>query len=201
MIDSFYAIKNGKINKVIELINIGADLSKRDLDGLTLLHVASEIGNNEIARLLIDAGADINDKDDFGNTPLHYASIYGRTDIVNMLIDAGADVNEKIKHDLYTPLHYAVKRRREKIVKLLIDAGADIDAKDNWECTPIHYVSRGAEEIAKLLIDAGADLYAHNDECQMPIALAFNDCNVELMRFIVDKMEKNIKNRKGNKNG
>ncbi|KAF8416402.1 hypothetical protein EV426DRAFT_569866, partial [Tirmania nivea] len=59
--------------------------------GNTPLHVASEYGHQEIARLLIDRGADFAAANRFSNTPLHLASANGHQEIARLLIDRGAD--------------------------------------------------------------------------------------------------------------
>ena len=51
------------------MIDAGADLSLKNNDGATPLHVAAFFCRVEIAQLLIDAKADKNAKNNFGATP------------------------------------------------------------------------------------------------------------------------------------
>lgn len=88
------------------LIEAGADLSARGLDGGTPLHQAAWFGQPDNARLLIDAGAplDVFD-DDHKSSPLHWAVHGSRFSghaafrqasyvaLVEMLIDAGSSLH------------------------------------------------------------------------------------------------------------
>ena len=71
----------------------GADANRPNSHNLTPLHLASEKGHNEIARLLFDHGADANHPDSGGRTPLHLASERGHDEIIRILFDHGADAN------------------------------------------------------------------------------------------------------------
>ncbi len=62
-------------------------------DGKTPLHLASEQGQVDLARMLIECGADPMAKTYDEKTPLHLASEWGRVDIARILIERGAKVN------------------------------------------------------------------------------------------------------------
>jgi len=72
------------------------------LKGATLLHVAAEFGQAEIARWLLDTGADVNapaliDSDGLGGqTPIFHAATQNGNlgiDVVRLLLSRGADLN------------------------------------------------------------------------------------------------------------
>ena len=56
------------------LIENGANVNAKQMDGFTPLHAAALQGQTKIARLLIEAGADITAKTDNGQSPLSMAS-------------------------------------------------------------------------------------------------------------------------------
>jgi ankyrin repeat protein len=49
-------------------------MNLRQRNGRIPLHVASQSGHIDIARLLLDCGCDVNTRDAYRWTPLHYAS-------------------------------------------------------------------------------------------------------------------------------
>jgi hypothetical protein len=69
------------------LLSRGADPNVR-ANGLTPLHLASEYGKIEIARLLIEHGASVEAKDDQGKTPLDVA--LGDDEMIKLLLEHSA---------------------------------------------------------------------------------------------------------------
>lgn len=76
------------------------------LVGASLLHVAAEYGNTDVARLLIEQGADVNAKAAFdeyglnGHTPIYHTvnSSHNRSaPILHMLLDAGAKSDTAVR--------------------------------------------------------------------------------------------------------
>jgi len=65
--------------------------------GLTPLHVAAFIGNENIVSYLLDKGANTNSVTLRGETPLHYAARAGQPNIMRLLLDNGADLDAKSK--------------------------------------------------------------------------------------------------------
>ena len=67
------------------LLEKGADVNAKRIDGDTVLIWASKYGHTEIAAMLLAAGADVNTKNHNGWTALHLASQNGHTEIVKLL--------------------------------------------------------------------------------------------------------------------
>jgi len=101
------------------LLKKGADPNMSDVNGYTILMIASRFGENtEIVRLLLDKGAHINVQDVNGKTVLMEASHFGNTDMVRLLLDKGADPNIRDRNR-DTALSIAVTGGHTDIVELL----------------------------------------------------------------------------------
>lgn len=67
------AISNDNLDALADAINKDSTLtSQRNIDGQTLLHIASTEGSLEIAKFLCKNGADIEARDDDGATYVHF---------------------------------------------------------------------------------------------------------------------------------
>jgi ankyrin repeat protein len=115
------ACKNGYVEFVKDLLNLGVDINKQDIDGNTALHIAKNI---EIVKLLIEAGVNPNLQDyRSGFTPLLDSMVWWNTEKYNLLVPI-TDLNIKSSFGI-TPLILAAIIHSSNYIKLLLDAGAD----------------------------------------------------------------------------
>lgn len=119
----------------------GADLKVR-LNGRTLLHLAAQDGNLEVAAWLLDRGADPNAGNDCeapcaerGQTPLHDALSFKDDEMSMLLLDRGASVNQAAANGR-TALHEAGARGRLGGAFVLCRYGADPRLADAAGKTP-----------------------------------------------------------------
>ncbi len=90
------------------LINKGADVNAKDLQGETPLHYSAQHGSIRFAELLLANGAEVNARSHRSDTPLCDAVRWGYQDIAELLLEYGADINVKGQGDR-TPLDIAVQ--------------------------------------------------------------------------------------------
>ena len=95
----FYAIKFGHINIIKLLLEHGADIDIRNIQGNTVLHQAAMMGNIEIINLLIQNRAHIQAKCNDGLTALDYAAWNSDKDLMGVLLRAGALKSDKCHID------------------------------------------------------------------------------------------------------
>jgi ankyrin repeat protein len=126
------AVKKGDVAAVRSLLASGADANTAQGDGLSVLHLAAQQGNVEIAQLLIARGANLEAKTRIGGyTPLHLASMSAQEAVVRALLSAKANPIAITTNTGVTPLHLAAKALGgEGAVQALLENGAPVDAPE-----------------------------------------------------------------------
>ncbi|XP_062974189.1 60 kDa lysophospholipase-like [Elgaria multicarinata webbii] len=89
------AAKNGDLEALKALQNMGGNLSCGDYDGRTPLHVACCEGNLEVVRHLLESGATVYAKDRLGATPLMNAIKFRHNDVISLLRTTGAHLSSQ----------------------------------------------------------------------------------------------------------
>lgn len=152
------AIFGGKIDTVKELLP-ETDVNAQDEYGLTPLHVAAWVGNEEILELLINQGALCTIGTSCENIlPVHLAAWFNFSKIVERLLPLGHSVNAE-DGKKRTPLIYAARGGHTDMVRFLIGCDADLNVVSENKVTATHIAAlNGKHELLKLLLEAGADL-------------------------------------------
>src|ERR1051325_4888519 len=139
----FWAAKRGRTALAAALIDAGAilkpEVAATGHEGSSL-HMAAEVGNIEIARLLLAAGGKplLAKFDHVDRTPLHIAAERADFPMVKLLISAGADVNAHNEANIgFTPLDAAVESGSVEVVRWLPGAGANPPEETRRGRTPL----------------------------------------------------------------
>ena len=143
------------------LLDRGASINLKQLDGGTALFHASDRGTPEIVKLLLDKGANaevsISTGDKAGETPLSYAACAGRLDVVRLLLDKGAAPGPIAS--FRTPLSCAAEKGQLELLKTLLDAGAGADdTYGHYGRSALFSAANG--RVVKMLVDGGANAKA-----------------------------------------
>ena len=103
------------------LISKGADVTARDKDNMTPLHLAVKAGSLKTVNVLTNCllPSTLEEKDHEGNTPLHLACKYNRLDVLQFLLDRGADVTVRNQGNM-TCLDVAIEWEAEEVAKTLV---------------------------------------------------------------------------------
>ncbi len=131
--DSAYQLRHALNLDLIKsarlLIEEGTNPNEQsELNGTTLLYVATQSGDEELARwLLREKRADATIANHSGRTALHQAALFGRTAIAALLIEAGGDV-DAVDATGKTAIDFAQQRNRIELVEMLLAAKEKRDA-------------------------------------------------------------------------
>ena len=150
------------------LLEYGADIYKRDIEGETCLHIAASAGHKNIVKRILSEFDDdshkqkyINIKNNIGFTSLMKASMNGNDEIVILLLEHGANIFDKDRFINETCLHHASREGHLSTVAILLNASGcqDIINANNFFgntclCNAYDY---GFPEIVILLLQNGAD--------------------------------------------
>ena len=138
------AAYHGNPHIIKSLLNIGADHTIRNNNGIGIIHCAAQ--NNKgwpIVYFHNEYNMNVDIKDIDGNTPLHWACYFGATEAVSYLLKWSNCINDPNGNG-ETPLHLATKMTMSsgsmRLVKLLCFSGAMRDSRDLVGFTPLDYV-------------------------------------------------------------
>lgn len=123
------ATLGGQNEVVAYLLEIGADPTIANSQGVTSVHLAARGNQPEILRTLLEAGANPNAAPGASFSPLLWAARAGALEACELLIEHGADVNFSTAQGT-TPLSIAQRAEPRKpehdaIVALLVEHGAE----------------------------------------------------------------------------
>ena len=104
------------------LIEKGADINAKEINGYTPLHFAVMHEKIPIASMLIKHGSNVQSSCNSGNTPLHLACARS-LELSKLLINNGGDVNA-VNLNGQTPIRFAMSTNQLSVVDMLIKEGA-----------------------------------------------------------------------------
>ena len=200
------AVRGGYRPIVSLLLKHGADVTKRDLEGNTLLHLAcltkqaemlgslvteSQLSDEELKRA-VNLGKPITEW-----TALHVAAQVGLGPAVQILVGAGANVKVKSNLSQY-PLHVAAQFGRVEVVRTLLQLSTTaLFARDGNKATPLFLCCkyRSSPEAATLLVQYGSktgtkcgpdspkSLFENADQNSDPVGVVFREALIKGRRL------------------
>lgn len=155
------AVKAGKSDAALALIQQGANVNDAEPDGSTALMWAAYGGHTPLVKALIEAGADAGAANEYGATALSEAAVRGDTEIIRLLLAGGASATAA-NPEGETPLMVVARTGNVAAAKLLVDAGADVNAKEQWggQSALMWAAAQLQPAMVKFLIEQGAEVDA-----------------------------------------
>ena len=183
------AAKRADAAAVRALLQTGADVNAREVDGTTGLHWAVYHDDPALVDVLVRAGAKAGAKNRYGVTPLWLATINGNTAIVERLLDAGADARAARADNDETTLMIAARAGHVDVMKVLLDHGANVNAVESHRGqTALMWAAAEKHPAAvALLLEAGADTKARSARAELtPLMFAIRAGHIETTRVLLD---------------
>lgn len=201
---------NNNLDIITELLVNNADPNITNIKGDNCLIPACQKGHKDVVMLLIEAGINICNKNKNGDNSILISCRTGQYNILEKLLSSlNKDeikkiLEEKAIIDGFNPLFAAVEQDRTECIKICCKFGANIESrtdKDNQiikNSTPLHlavFYNKVASLI--LLLSLGADINAKDNDGNCALHLAIKHGNIDCVRILFDKSEKDIFNNEG----
>ena len=191
-----WAVSEGHVDTVSELLDSGADVHAKTLGGFTTILFAARTGNTDVARRLLGRGANVNDADTEGSTPILVATVRGHVDLALFFLEHGADPDGDAETIGYTPLHWASTKSETVITNDYTEAPgewaalAGIPDRAGKAALIRALVAHGAEINARVTKDLpryGFGLFKRNHlPGGTPFYLASMVADLEVMRLLLE---------------
>lgn len=114
-----HAVHGECIKTVTYLLQSKADIQATNNQGFTPLHVAAQVGNYALARLLIEAQADIHSCTRHNIQPIHAAAWNNNPQVMQLFLDNGINPITRVNTNNNSPLHCAAQKGNPAIVHVL----------------------------------------------------------------------------------
>ncbi|KAK7099773.1 uncharacterized protein [Littorina saxatilis] len=194
-----------------------------DEKGNTILHVAADVGDLGVIRLVLNTRASVTARNTKGFTPpqlaalrkpssgkggeaaalpspadLHAACKKGDVEQVKVILCQGVSVDGKDDKG-NSPLHTAIREGHAELVSLLAQLDADMNAPNEEGATPLHEASAsGKQDLARMLLENGARVNATDVQGFTPLHAACSQGHTGIAALLIEKQaEINAKNKEG----
>ncbi|XP_028329961.1 ankyrin-2b isoform X32 [Gouania willdenowi] len=197
------ASRAGNIEKVLEYLKGGVDISTCNQNGLNALHLAAKEGHVDLVQELLERGATVDSATKKGNTALHIASLAGQAEVVKILVKRGADINAQSQNG-FTPLYMAAQENHLDVVRYLLENGGNQSTATEDGFTPLAIaLQQGHNQVVSVLLEndtkgkvrlPALHIAARKDDTKSAALLLQNDHNADVQsKMMVNRTTENGK--------
>ncbi|XP_047457147.1 ankyrin-2b isoform X23 [Mugil cephalus] len=197
------AARAGNIDKVLEYLKGGVDISTCNQNGLNALHLAAKEGHVDLVQELLERGAAVDSATKKGNTALHISSLAGQVEVVKILVKRGADINAQSQNG-FTPLYMAAQENHLDVVRYLLENGGNQSTATEDGFTPLAIaLQQGHNQVVSILLEndtkgkvrlPALHIAARKDDTKSAALLLQNDHNADVQsKMMVNRTTENGK--------
>lgn len=184
-----YAYRNSQKLIAGELMKAGADISAKDSDGNSLLHVLAEKNDSQLYKSMLSYNLNLNLKNIKGQTPLFTAIEKGNFSFAQILMNEKEKMDPAVKDSSgMSAMHYlASMKGGDKLLASDTLASVSVTDKDAAGRTPLAIaVHSGLTANAVYFLGRGADA-AGDDWNGVKLALVGYDRSKAMLNLLLDK--------------
>ncbi|KAJ5921449.1 hypothetical protein N7466_009775 [Penicillium verhagenii] len=182
----FSLVKTGDLEPIKKALSKGANVNKKDLDGLTALAIASSCGYQQVVSMLLEHKAKTEIKGKNSETALFLAAQKDHEGIVKLLLLNGANPDGPNVQGK-TALSQAVTNGNLSIARLLLEKGATPGILcANGDTAITSAVVNDHIEITQLLLNHGVPADQIGLSTRTPLFKAVMNGNVRMVRLLMD---------------
>uniref|UniRef100_A0A8C0EVP0 phospholipase A2 n=1 Tax=Bubo bubo TaxID=30461 RepID=A0A8C0EVP0_BUBBB len=179
-----YAVR-GNNPQIIELLGRTptAGLDHLSHEGLTALHLACQLGKEDMVRSLLKCRASCSTMGTLGY-PIHTALKFSQRECAQAILEVDASqVHSRDPRYEATPLHWA---KKAEMTRLLLEYGSEVNLMSRTADMALHIaVKRGRFDCAMVLLTHGAHANARDQDGNTPLHLAMKHDHLDMIKAIV----------------
>jgi ankyrin repeat protein len=178
------AVKRGKSDIAIQLIDIGVDINSLDKHGRQALYYAGQnLHLKIIHKLLSRSDLQYSPSPDELHHWMHAFIRNKKNDLILLTISRFPE----IQNELGFFLHDLIMKKQLKTAKLLIEKGADVNMVNRHGVSPLFLTAQNdLADFAQLLIESGADVNIRNDFSITPLIEAAKNNAIQVAELLLD---------------
>lgn len=178
-----WAAELGNLSAVQTLLQYGANMSLKSINGNTALHYATKAPKPDCLSTLLEHGATVSAKNKWRQSPLNFASYFQNDEsFISPLLDHGAEIDER---DCYgsTALNNAVFMNHCRTARCLLERGAGTGTYDLSVMNDA--IENNSHDCISLLLEYRVDLLTANLDGETflhVLARRGDHCSVQLFQ-------------------
>lgn len=177
------AVLNNHHHIVQLLLTNKADVTKKDYEGLTVLHMATKLRDEFLMFLLLSHGASCHAKTPLHYTPLHCSMLHNKPELARTLLELNPEQS-------LMPIHRACLDGDILRVAQLLENNQLVNEQDECGWTPLHYAAlMGHRDLAYMLLttyNANPNIGGYADK-RTPLHVATLAQQKEIIPLLLDR--------------